>query len=107
MIPYGQLLNQLNTESHPALYQQFSVASAVPEVQILTNVSKETSFAQSSNLFTHMNRYGLKTITPEDTAVFIGTDDLEIPESVLNQYFPLSSSDKPEDETLSLIPTLD
>ncbi|MGI2025698.1 hypothetical protein [Endozoicomonas acroporae] len=49
-------INQLNNESHPALYQQFSVASAVPEVQILTNVSKETSFAQSSNLFTHIKK---------------------------------------------------
>ncbi|MGI2025699.1 hypothetical protein [Endozoicomonas acroporae] len=60
----------------------------------------------NNNSCNSLNRYGIETITPEDTAVFIGTDDLEIPESVLNQYFPLSSSDKPEDETLSLIPNI-
>ncbi|WP_422459598.1 C2H2-type zinc finger protein [Endozoicomonas sp. ALB115] len=36
-------INQVNNESHPALYQQLSVASAVPEVQILTNATEETS----------------------------------------------------------------
>ncbi|MBO9481586.1 hypothetical protein [Salinisphaera sp. G21_0] len=60
----------------------------------------------NNNSCNSLNKYGIKPITPDDTEDFIRTDDPDIPESVLNQYSPRSSSDKSEDETLSLIPNI-
>ncbi|WP_422491322.1 hypothetical protein [Endozoicomonas sp. ALE010] len=60
----------------------------------------------NNNSCNSLNKHGIKPITPDDKANFIRTDDPDIPESVLNQYLPRSSSYKPEDETLSLIPNI-